>query len=50
MQTSRFFPALPRWIRTLGAQTSDADTHLAFLQGVNYDVHGRVGFVYKSAF
>ena len=22
-----------------------ADTHLAFLQGVNYGVHGRVGFV-----
>jgi len=23
-----------------------ASTHLAFLQGVNYDVHGWVGFVY----
>jgi hypothetical protein len=35
-------------MRTLGAQTVDADTHLAFLQGVNYDVHGRVGFVFSA--
>ena len=34
MQTSRIFPASTRRIRTLGAQTSDADTHLAFCRAL----------------
>lgn len=46
MQTSRKIllchALLGRWEHKL----IGADTTLAFLQGVNYDVHGWVGFVY----
>ena len=34
MQTSRIVPASTRMIRTLGAQTVDADTHLAFCRAL----------------
>ena len=47
MQTSRKKPASSRFSRTLGAQTYWCGHPPCFLQGVNYDVHGWVGFVYK---